>query len=129
MVYAQPRIYFGERDAQTPLGFWDTNGSSNPSQTTRPSDCKKIKQNLPKKKKKTAKKQKQKRTYRLVDFPVSADKRVKLKESNKKDKYLDLIRELKKKLWNMKVTLIVIGALRKVIKGLGQGLDWFGFFV
>ncbi len=54
MVYAQPRIYLGE------LGFWDTNGSSNLSQTTRPSDCKKIKQNLLKKKK-TAKKTKNKK--------------------------------------------------------------------
>ena len=29
MVYAQPRICPGEWDAQTPLGFWDTNGSPN----------------------------------------------------------------------------------------------------
>ena len=42
-----------------------------------------------------------------------------LKESEKKDKYLDLVRELKK-LWNMKVTIvpIVIGALGTVTKGL-----------
>ena len=31
-----------------------------------------------------------KRTYRIVDFAVPADHRVKLKESEKKDKYLDL---------------------------------------
>ena len=31
-----------------------------------------------------------------MDFAVSADHRVKLKESEKKDKYLDLARELKK---------------------------------
>ena len=42
-----------------------------------------------------------------MDFAVSADHRVKLKESEKKDKYLDLARELKK-LWNMKVTIIPI---------------------
>ena len=36
MVYAQPKICPGEWNAQTPLGFWDTNGSLNPSQTTRP---------------------------------------------------------------------------------------------
>ena len=52
------------------------------------------------------------------------DHEVKLKESKKKDKYLDLARELKK-LWNMKVTviLIVIGAPDTVTKGLVQGLD------
>ena len=38
-----------------------------------------------------------KRTCRIVDFAVPADHRVKLKESEKIDKYLDLARELKKK--------------------------------
>ncbi len=38
-----------------------------------------------------------------MDFPVPADNRVKLKEIEKKDKYVALARELKK-LWNMKVT-------------------------
>ena len=52
---------------------------------------------------------------------------LKLKESEKKkkkrDKYKDIARELKK-LWNMKVTviLIVIGALGTLTKGLVQGL-------
>ena len=32
----------------------------------------------------------------MVDFAVPADHRVKLKENEKKDKYLDLARELKK---------------------------------
>ena len=36
------------------------------------------------------------------ELAVQTDHRVKLKESEKKDKYLDLVRELKK-LWNMKV--------------------------
>ena len=42
---------------------------------------------------------------------------MKLKESEKKDKFLDFVRELKK-LWNMKVTVtsIVIDALGKVTK-------------
>ena len=42
-----------------------------------------------------------------------------LKESEKKDKYLDLARGFKK-LWKMKVTIvpIVIGALGKITKGL-----------
>ena len=55
---------------------------------------------------------------------VPADHRVKLKESEMKYKYLDLARE-RKKLWNMKVTLmpIVIGALDTVTKGLLKGLE------
>ncbi len=32
----------------------------------------------------------------MVDFAVPADHRIKLKECEKKDKYLDLARELKK---------------------------------
>ena len=39
---------------------------------------------------------KKKRTYKIVDFAVPADHRIKLKECEKKDKYLDLARELKK---------------------------------
>ena len=35
MVYAQSRICPEEWDTQTPLGFSDTSGSSNPGQTTR----------------------------------------------------------------------------------------------
>ena len=44
-------------------------------------------------------------------------------EYEKKDKYLDLARELKK-LWNMKVTIvpIVIGAFGTITKGLLKGL-------
>ena len=38
---------------------------------------------------------KRKRIYKIVDFAVPADQRVKLKEIEKKDKYLDLARELK----------------------------------
>ena len=41
-------------------------------------------------------KKKKKRTCKIVDFAVPADYRVKLKECEKKDKYLDLARELKK---------------------------------
>ena len=60
-----------------------------------------------------------------MDFAVSADHRVKLKESEKKNKYLNLARELKKKLWSMKVTFIwiVIGALGTVTKGLIKALE------
>ena len=55
---------------------------------------------------------KRKNICKIVDFAVPADHRINLKESEKKDKYLDLARELKK-LWNMKVTIvpIAIGAL------------------
>ena len=67
---------------------------------------------------------KKERICRIVDFAVSADHRVKLKEIENRDKYLDLARELKK-MWNMKVTVIqiVIGALGTVTKGLVQGLE------
>ena len=64
------------------------------------------------------------KTCKIVDFAVPADDRVKLKECEKKDKYLDLARELKK-LWNMQVTIIpiVIGAFGTVTKGLLKGLE------
>ena len=55
---------------------------------------------------------------------MPADHRIKLEECEKKDKYFDLARELKK-LRNMKVTIvpIVIGALFTVTKGLLEGLE------
>ena len=70
------------------------------------------------------KKKKKTRICKIVDFAVLADHRINLKESEKKDKYLDLAREIKK-LWNMKVTIvpIVIGALGTVTKGLLKGLE------
>ena len=46
--------------------------------------------------KKKKKEEKKKRTFKIVDFAVLADHRIKLKECEKKDKYLDLARELKK---------------------------------
>ena len=70
---------------------------------------------------------KRKRICKIVDFAVQADYRINLKENEKKDKYLDLARELKK-LWNMKVTIvpIVIGTLGTVTKGLLKGLEDLG---
>ena len=67
---------------------------------------------------------KRKRICKIVDFAVPADHRINLKESEKKDNYLDLAWELKK-LWNRKVTIvpIVIGALGTVTKGLLKGLE------
>ena len=41
-------------------------------------------------------KKKKKRNFQIVDFAVSPDHKVKLKESEKRDNYLDLTRELKK---------------------------------
>ena len=68
-----------ENETQNSLGFWDTNESFNLDKTTRPSDSQ----------------QKKKRICRIVDFAVPVDHRIKLKESEKRDKYLDLTRELK----------------------------------
>ena len=70
------------------------------------------------------KKIKKKKICKIVDFAVPADHRINLKENEKKDKYLDLARELKK-LLNMKVTIvpIVIGALGTITKGLLKGLE------
>ena len=55
---------------------------------------------------------------------IIADHRVKLKESEKKAKYLDLAREVKK-LWNMKVMVIpiVTGAFGTITKILVKGLE------
>ena len=70
------------------------------------------------------KKKKKKKICKIVDFAVPVDHRMILKESEKKDKCLDLARELKK-LWNMKVTIvpIVIGALGTITKRLLKGLE------
>ena len=67
---------------------------------------------------------KKKRTCKIVDFAVPVDHRIKLKECDKRDKYLDLDRELKK-LWDMQVKIIpiVIGWFGTVTKGLLKGLE------
>ena len=68
---------------------------------------------------------KKKRICLIVGFADRVDVRIKLKESEKKDRYVDLARELKK-LWNMRVTIIpiVIGAFVTVIKGLSKRLEY-----
>ena len=43
-----------------------------------------------------------------MDFAVSVDHRVKIKESEKINKYLDLARGLNKKQWNMRDKVISI---------------------
>ena len=70
---------------------------------------------------------KKKRTCKIVNLAVPADHRIKLKECEKKDNYLDLARELKK-LWNMQVTIIpiVIGAFGTVTEGLLKGTGGLG---
>ena len=59
-----------------------------------------------------------------MDFAVPADHGVRLKESEKKDTFLELPKELKN-LWNMKMIfiLIVIGFLCTFTKELIQGLE------
>ena len=88
------------------IGILRYKRSPNLSQTTRPRDH-----------------QQKERTCRIVDFAVPADYKLKLKENEKRDKYQDFARELKKT-WNMKVTVIpiVIGTLGTVTKGLVQDL-------
>ena len=74
MVLALLRI----RTHKYSLGVWETNWSYNLDKTTSLSDCQIEK----------------KRTYLIEDFAVPAEHRVKLKENEKRDKYLDLAREL-----------------------------------
>ena len=50
-----------------------------------------------KKQKKKKRKEKKKRTSRILNFAVPEDHEIKLKESEKRDKYLDLTRKKKKK--------------------------------
>ena len=59
-----------------------------------------------------------------MDFAKLADQRAKLKESKKSEKYLNLARELKKELLNLKVTMepIVTVRLGIIIKGFVLGL-------
>ena len=53
------------------------------------------------------KKKKNERTRNVVDFIVLTNHRVKIKESEKMKKYLDLNKELKR-LSNMRLTMILI---------------------
>ena len=48
----------------------------------------------------------------MVDFAASAGLRVRLKESEKKNKSLGFTKELKK-LWNIKITIGALGTIRK----------------
>ena len=96
-----------ENDTHKLLWDFDIHGSPNLSQKSRPNN-----------------KQQKMKICKIVDFAVPTNYRIKLKECEKKDNYLDIARELRK-LWNMKVTiiLIVIGAFSTVTKGLFKGLE------
>ena len=61
-----------------------------------------------------------------MDFSVQADHRIKLKENEKKDKYLNIAREFKK-LRDMKLTIVplAIGDFGAVTKELIKGLEDF----
>ena len=67
---------------------------------------------------------KKKRNCYFVDFAVSADHRMKIKQNKKINKYLGRNRELKKQ-WNMKVTVVLIafGALWTTSKNLEEKLE------
>ena len=75
--------------------------------------------------KKKKKKKKKKKTYRIVNFAVRADYRVKIKENNKNKKIVEPCQRTKKKVWNMLVTviLIVYCVLRTVPKVWGRWLE------
>ena len=88
-------IHPGEWDTQNSLGFWDISRSPNPGQTPRHSDSRQTKK---KKERKKRKEKKEEKNCRIVDFSVLVDHRIKLREHEKRNKYLDLARELNK-LW------------------------------
>ena len=107
MVYAQPRSVL-ENETHKPL--WDFDLQRDHQISARWPDLIII--------------NKKEGTCWFVDFAVPADYRVKLKECEKRSKFFNLARELKK-LWNMKVMVIpiVTGALGTVTEGLVQRLE------
>ena len=63
------------------------------------------------------------RTFCLEEFAIPADYKVKIQEGKKRNKHLDHPRKLKK-LWNIRVTMIIVivGVLGMVPKGLERRL-------
>ena len=55
-----------------------------------------------------------------MDFAISSDHSAKIKESEKRNKYLDLVEELRK-IWEMIPS--VTGELGTITKGLVRGLE------
>ena len=108
VVYSQPRIHPGEWDAENSLKDFEI--QTDHLISARWPDLELI--------------NKKKRTYCIVNFDVPEDRRVKIKESEKIDEYLDLAWELKKQ-WNMGMTVIpiVVVALGTVQKGVEKRLQ------
>ena len=109
MVNAQPRIPLKKWDAQTPLGFWDTNRSPNFGQTTSPDYIKQ-------------KKKKENSQNCVLCCPIWPQGKV---ERKPKERCTYFFLGNWKKLWSMKTTEIpiVIGTLGTVTKWLVQGLE------
>ena len=106
MVYVQPRICPGEWDTQTPMGFWDINGSPNLGQTTRPyNNQQQQKENL------------QNCGLCCPGWPLS--------DIERKRKETGTCQGIEKTPWNMKVRVIpiVIGVLSTAIEWLVKELN------
>ena len=103
IVYAQPSICSGEWDKLS----WDFDIQTDHLISARRSNLIII--------------NKKKTISKIVNFTVTADHKVKLKENEKTDKFWGI----EKKLWKMKVTIIpiVIGAFGTVTEGLLKGLE------
>ena len=90
------------------MGLWQRDGSPNLGKKTRPNNN-----------------QRKKRIYKIVDFAVPAVHRIKLKECEKKDKYLDLVREFKKTMEKVKTIIrIVTGAFGTVTRTWMLADEW-----
>ena len=87
------------------MGHWHTNESHNLGQKTRPYNN-----------------QQKKKICKIIHFAVPADQRMKLKEREKGDKYLDVARELKKTMEHESDDCTNC-ALGTVTKGLLKGLE------
>ena len=106
MVYAQLRILSAKWDVLTCFGFWDTNGSSNLDQKTRARDRQKI--------------EIKRKNLLNCGLCLSGWSQGKTERKRKEEKFLDLAREIFKKLWKMKVMVrpIIIVAFGTVTKRL-----------
>ena len=90
------------------MGLWHINGSPNLGQKTRPYSN-----------------QQKMWICKIVSFAVPADNRIKLKESEKKDEYLDLAREIKKTMEHEGVNYTSSDCCfwyshLRIIKGIGE---------
>ena len=107
MAYTETGIHLGNEIHNI---FWDCEIQIHrliPTRRVLISKEEKKKKEKEKKKKKKRKKEKKKRrrTSQKVDFDVPADRRLKIKENENRDKYKDLAWELKKKNMELKEQL------------------------